>query len=196
MFQIITFSPIIFPLSILTSRISTIIKNSKLKIEDKFCHKNKRRLLVYGIITLTIGYSTIYTFNTIAFNHSMETPFDASYQIQNPAYYYSNLGYLWISNYGYDEVISIIRNYSSYTVYIDDDHPRFSYIYYFWIRNFTLFISDWNYENKSLFVIYKFPNFIWEAFEKSPKDDILQNFIQTHYQLIFENENIMIYVNN
>jgi len=195
MFQIITLSPIIFPLVILSSRITNILKEFKLKKKIQLTY-TKRKVIVYGFVAIVIIFSTFYTINTIGFDHSSEIIHDANYQINNPAYYFSNLGYLWIARYGYDDIMDEIKNYSTYTVYIDDDHPRFSYIYYFWVRNYTSLLSDWNYENDSLFVIYKFPNNIWEAFQHTTADDINQAYIEANCSLLLENSNFMIYITN
>lgn len=192
-FQIISLAPLfIVPFTILSSRIVKLISiRKKMRLG-----KRKREILTYGIICLVIGFSIIYSWNTVAIDHSTKDFSDDYYEAMHPAYYFSNLGYLWISSQGYDDVINIIRNYSAYTVYIDNDHPMLSYTYYFWVRNYTLFISDWNYTNNSLFVIYKFPNNFWESFTYSTADDLRQAYIESNCTLIFENQNFKIFLSN
>ncbi len=200
-FQIITLSPIIFPLIILSSHITKLLSNIDKKIKTRVLKYiyNSRKWIIYGTLVVVVGVSFFYSVTTVAFDHSDEIGTkdrDATHQVENPAYYYSNLGYLWISRYGYDDLMGVIRNYPTHTVFIDDDHPRFSYIYYFWVRNYTNLISDWNYENNSLFVIYKSPSYIWEAFQRTSADDSRQINIEGNYSPIFENYNFRVYVIN
>ena len=193
-YQIITLVPLIVPFTILASRIVKLIpSNTTVKLPKK--HIPKRKIVAYGIIFVMIGFSFMYSLNTVAINHSARDFGDDYIETMNPAYYFSNLGYLWISRNGYDDMLEIIREEANYTVYIDDFHPRFSYYFYFWIRNYTNVLSDWNYENNSLLVLYKCPNNMWEPFEGSPLENgELKYYIMNNCTLIYENLNFLIYL--
>ncbi len=198
-YQIITLSPLIVPFAILSSRFAKLIPTNSHELKKKVQRfgKGKRKIIVCAALGFVIGFSTFYSWNTVAIDHSLAEFGDDYTEAMNPAYYFSNLAYLWISRYGYDDVMNVIRQYSTYQVYIDDYHPSFSYIYYFYVRGMNLLISDWSGENDSLFVFYKNSNYIWEPFEQ-PSTDItaIKLNITIYFTLIYQNQNFQIYKSN
>lgn len=107
---------------------------------------------------------------------------------------YSTVGYLWIMRNGYDEVMEIIRTFKYSNIYIDDNHPKFSYIFYFYIRGITSLVSDWDNRTNSLFIFYKDPNYIWEPFTYSNKGYANEQFIKNYGSCIWNSLNFEIYI--
>ncbi|MHA1267380.1 MAG: glycosyltransferase family 39 protein [Candidatus Helarchaeota archaeon] len=197
-YQIVTLMIILVPLTILSSRISLIlekIKGLKAVTEKKKVTKRAiKNFAIYGILISIFGFNIFYTINTIAFNHSYYEMNDID-AVNNFQYTYSNVGYLWIPNNGYDELFNILNQYrNDLTVYVDDNHPIFSYIYYFYLKDITNLVSKWNYQNNCLFIIYKSSITIWET-RFGTRDIIKTEYIQANCTLLANLTNFLIYIN-
>lgn len=102
----------------------------------KYTHKQNKikyqHFIMCSIVIYFLGFSFIYSWNTIAYPHyflfSGIDDLKATFLTNND---YSTVGYLWIMRNGYDEVMEIIRTFKYSNIYIDDNHPKFSYIFIF-----------------------------------------------------------------
>ncbi len=235
-FQIISLSPIIIPIIIISCRIVNLDKvfhklnkffnisypifsarfkpiikkierrTTKFRFPTVFRYKNLKKnyrkhnvkyqhFVICSILMFFFSFSFIYSWNTIAYPHFFfSNDIDDLRESFRTNTEYSTIGYLWIMRNGYDEVMEIIRNFRYFFIYVDDNHPKFSYIYYFYQRGITSLVSDWDNRTNSLFIFYKQPNYMWESFTYSNKGDANEHYIREHGTCIWESLNFEIYI--
>ncbi|MFX1450746.1 MAG: glycosyltransferase family 39 protein [Promethearchaeota archaeon] len=235
-FQIITLSPLIIPITIISCRIVNldkifskfniffnkvypiislkfkpfikIIKKYTIKINVprnfrfkslKNTYKEHRikyqHFIICSFLVTFFGFSFIYSWNTIAYPHCfLSFNFDDVTETLRSNTQYSTVGYLWITRNGYDEVMEIIRLFKYYWIYIDDTHPIFSYLFYFYGRGMTNLVSDWDNRTNALFVFYKQPNYLWEPHIYSDEGNVNEDYIKMNGRCIWDSLNFEIYI--
>lgn len=196
-YQIVTLMVILVPITFISSRVSLILKKFKnsrvLSRKKKISKQTFKKFTVYGIILGIFGFNLYYTINTIAFNHSKIGMTDKT-ELYDFQFTYSNMGYLWIPDNGYDELFNLIKQYSNKTIYVDDLHPIFSYIYYFYLKDIKLLVSDWNNQTDSIFILYRTTNTIWEPM-LGERDLVKDSYIRANTTSLKNLTNFLIYIN-
>ncbi|NVM03856.1 MAG: glycosyltransferase family 39 protein [Candidatus Helarchaeota archaeon] len=235
-FQVVSLSPIIIPITIISCRIVNLDKlfskfniflnksyphiplkiksfirrvekyTIKFRVPKTFSYKyiktnykthkvKHQHFIICSFLITILSFSFIYSFNTLYKPHYfLDYKFDDVTETLKTNFEYSTLGYLWIMNVGYDEVMEIVRLFRFSNVYVDDTHPVFSYLYYFYTRGFTALVSDWDNRTNSLFIFYKSPNYFWEPFARSNKGDANEDYIKLNGDRIWNSLNFEIYV--